>query len=272
MSLKIDNFISHRFRGFAPRENSLDGLRSALAQGVQYLEFDIRVTKCGTPIIYHDEYAIDENGKKQHIYRYLNQELKQLGGDFAHMPSFEALVQTFIGSGNKTAHLLVDIKDSGFEEVIYALIKLYRLETRVTIVSWLPDILYRFHEIDSDIPLCLSHWCEKPGSAIQSKHRIYTAKNGDVPRSNMQLQHGKRSGWFIDQPVSGPMLHILQASKGSVCVPVTMVSRELVSAYHDLGLPVSVFSYLTLKQAQHDKDKKNIDLFFVDDRQIFDAL
>ena len=54
---KFDQLISHRFRGFSYRENTIKGLMNALDLGVQVLEFDIRVTRCGTPIIYHDEYA-----------------------------------------------------------------------------------------------------------------------------------------------------------------------------------------------------------------------
>ncbi len=272
MTLSIDDFISHRFRGFDTRENSLAGLRASLAFGVKYLEFDIRVAACGTPIVYHDEYAHDEQGKKRLIRNIKYNKFKQIGGDFKHFPTFEQLLKTIIGSGNKNAHFLVDIKDAGFEDAIYALIMLYRLQKRVTYVSWLPDVLYAMHELDKAAPLCLSHWCAKPDSHIRSKHIVYQAVNGEVARSQRKIIHGERSGWFIDGVVSGAMRDILVATKGSVCVPVNMVSRDLVGAYHKIGLSVSVFSYVDLAHAQSDKDAKNIDLFFVDDRSIFDML
>ena len=59
-TLTIDALISHRFRGFAKRENTLEGLKAALDFGVVNLEFDVRVAACGTPMIYHDEYALDK--------------------------------------------------------------------------------------------------------------------------------------------------------------------------------------------------------------------
>jgi len=37
----ISNLICHRFRGFAPYENTIDGLLAALDLGVLNLEFDI---------------------------------------------------------------------------------------------------------------------------------------------------------------------------------------------------------------------------------------
>ena len=54
--VNFKTFISHRFRGFSDVENTIDGLNAALDFGVQQVEFDIRVSKCGTPMIYHDEY------------------------------------------------------------------------------------------------------------------------------------------------------------------------------------------------------------------------
>jgi len=55
----MSRLISHRFRGFAGEENTVAGLTAAMSRGVELLEFDIRVTLCGTPLIYHDEYALD---------------------------------------------------------------------------------------------------------------------------------------------------------------------------------------------------------------------
>ena len=50
----LTQLVSHRFRGFSPHENTIQGLNAALDFGVAQVEFDIRVTKCGTPLIYHD--------------------------------------------------------------------------------------------------------------------------------------------------------------------------------------------------------------------------
>lgn len=272
MTLTIKQLISHRFRGFDVRENSLKGLREALGFGVKYLEFDIRVAACGTPMIWHDEYARDKAGKKRMLCDILAKDFKAVGGDFAHFPSFEDLLQTIVGSGNKDAVFLVDIKDAGFEAAIISLIRLYRLHDRVHYVSWLPEVLYAAHKLEPDVPLCLSHWCKNPDASIRGKHKVYTAKDGLVPHSGRDFIHGERSGWYVDGTVSGEMLDMLQNTKGSVCVPVAMVTPNLVAAYHKLGIAVYVFSYVTLESAKAHQDTVNMDLFFVDDKAVFDAL
>lgn len=272
MSLTIDRFVSHRFRGFADQENSLEGLRAALNFGVKLLEFDIRVAACGMPMIYHDEYAYDGARKKRLLCDIKASDYENVGGDFDTFPSFEALLKTIIGSGNKDAHFLIDIKDAGFETEITALVRLYRLHKRVTYVSWLPDVLYACHALEPDAPLCLSYWCKNPNAKIRANHKIFTAKNGQVPRSGKTYTHGQRSGWFVDGAVKGDMLDMLKRTSGTVCVPVDMVSKDLVDAYHAQGVAVSVFSYVHLDNAKNHADNLGIDTFFVDHRRIFDAL
>ena len=85
--LDISNLISHRFRGFSKHENTLDGLLSALEFGVQLLEFDVRVASCGTPMVYHDQYARDKDGVIHNLSDYKASSFPDLGGDFVHMPT-----------------------------------------------------------------------------------------------------------------------------------------------------------------------------------------
>jgi len=109
--------ISHRFRGFSEYENTIAGLRSALDFGVEQVEFDIRVTRCGTPLIYHDESAKTVTGELQHISNIMAKDRHRLGGAFAHMPSAESLFEAAASHENK-ARLLIDMKDAGFEDML----------------------------------------------------------------------------------------------------------------------------------------------------------
>jgi len=174
----LSNLIAHRFRGFTPYENSLDGLQAALGFGVKQIEFDIRVSKCGTPLIYHDEYALDSAGQLHHIKDIYTKDLQKLGGVFAHMPTAEALFATIAVHNNQDVKILIDMKDAGFEDMLYALIRANRLESRTIWVSWLPETLYAIHDLDPDAKLCLSHWCGQPTDKDKRLHRIFTAKNG----------------------------------------------------------------------------------------------
>ena len=224
----ISNLICHRFRGFAPYENTIDGLLAALDLGVLNLEFDIRVAKCGTPMIYHDEAALDKDGKLHHLCDVMAQDFAALGGVFAHMPTAEALFAAAANHNNTAARFLIDIKDAGFEAEIHALVMLNHLASRVIYVSWVPEALYAMHDIAPDADYCLSHWCLSPDAGTRQIHKVFKAKMGHIKRPSRKLVHGERSGWFVDGPLRGELRDIVS----SVCIPQAMVSRALVDDYH----------------------------------------
>ncbi|MEV6485468.1 glycerophosphodiester phosphodiesterase [Streptomyces sp. NPDC051576] len=47
--------VGHRGDPYRVRENTIDSLRSALEQGADAVEFDVRVTRDGVPVLLHDE-------------------------------------------------------------------------------------------------------------------------------------------------------------------------------------------------------------------------
>ena len=268
--IKIENLISHRFRGFSRFENTVTGLKAALDFGVKVLEFDIRVARCGTPVIYHDEYARDAKGRKRHLADHLWRDYQSLGGTFALMPSADDLFISAAAHVNNTAQLLIDIKDLGFEAEINALVHLHCLQDRVTYVSWIPEVLYRLHEISPETPKCLSHWCQRPNALIRKLHIVNAAKDGIIPRNPAPYIHGERRGWFVDGGLKGDMLELLKASRGSVCVPQNMLTRELSDYYHGNDIAVSAFSFTDWPSIQSHFDKFQTDLFFIDNKTVFE--
>lgn len=266
--------ISHRFRGFAPHENTLAGLKAALDFGVQWLEFDIRVARDGTPLIYHDEYAWNGENDQVYICDIMRRGRAQLGGAFAHMPTYEALLDLVKHHPNKTAKLLVDIKDQGFETEIHALTMASGLGGRVTYVSWLAEVLYRLHHIAPSMPLCISHWCAPVNDLIRRHHKVYESPDGHIPRDPTPYRHGERMGWAIPYKdgLAGEMRDILKRVKGSVCVPQNMITRHLVHHYHKDDIQVSTFSYTDFAHLKSHKDEFNIDLYFIDNKEVFDGV
>lgn len=264
----LSNLISHRFRGFAPYENTIAGLIAALDFGVLNLEFDIRVAKCGTPMIYHDEAALDKEGKLHHLSEVMAHDFADLGGVFAHMPSAEALFAAISEHPKKDTKLLIDIKDAGFETEIHALVMLNRLASRVVYVSWVPESLYAMHDIAPDADYCLSHWCLSPDTKTRQVHKVYEAKMGHIKRPRRRIVHGERSGWFVDGPLRGELRDIVS----SVCVPQAMVSKALVEDYHKDGIEVSTFSYVDWDHINRHKERFNIDTYFIDNKRVFDEL
>ncbi|MEP1230548.1 MAG: glycerophosphodiester phosphodiesterase [Litorimonas sp.] len=266
--VELSNLIAHRFRGFSAYENSLEGLQTALDFGVKQIEFDIRVTKCGTPLIYHDEYALDKAGRVHHIKDIYQKDLQALGGVFAHMPTAEALFSAIATHDNKSVKILIDMKDAGFEDMLYALIHANRLESRALWVSWLPETLYAIHTLDQKAKLCLSHWCGAPTDKIKRQHRVFTSKDGHIARPKRRYVHGERSGWYVNGPIKGALRAILS----SVCVPQAMVTRELVDNYHADGIEVSCFSYVDWDHINLHKKQFNIDDYFIDNKSVFDEI
>jgi len=271
-SVEIGALISHRFRGFAPHENTLKGLCAALDFGVQNLEFDIRMAKCGTPMVYHDEYALDGDGDKHYLCDYKASEYARLGGAFARMPTLDALFSTVKVHSNQTAKLLVDIKDLGFEHEIHALVMYYRLQSRAIYVSWVPEVLYRIHKLAPDIPLCLSHWCGDVSEAVAASHDMHISKDGSIPRLADKYIIGVRYGWVSKHALSGDILRILKASGGGICVPQMMLTSKLSGYYHSQNLFVSTFSYTDWASINTHKHALNIDMYFIDNKQVFEEL
>lgn len=261
------NLISHRFRGFAPYENTLEGFRAALDYGVLNLEFDIRVAKCGTPMIYHDEYALDEDGNLHHLCDVMAKDFKSLGGIFSRISTAEDLFE-IAGQHKSKAKLLIDIKDAGFESEIYALVRGNKLGSRAVYVSWVPEAIYAMYDIHPEADFCLSHWCQSPSPKTRKIHKVFKAKTGYVPRPERSLVLGERSGWYIDGPLKGKLRDIVT----SVCVPQAMLTRKLIDNYHKDNITVSTFSYIDWAHINRHKDKFNIDLYFIDNKKVFDEL
>ena len=77
-----------------------------------------------------------------------------------------------------------------------------------------------------------------------------------------------RDRWYLDKPLSGRLRDIVT----SVCVPQAMVTRELVEKYHKDDIAVSAFSYLNLPDINRHKEQFNVDLYFIDNKKVFDEI
>lgn len=265
--MDYSNLISHRFRGFSKYENSLEGLNNALDFGVRQIEFDIRLARCGTPMIYHDEAASDGKGKTRHLCHVMAQDYANLGGLFAHMPSADQLFAAIAKHSHKDCRLLVDIKDAGVEVALYALAKSYGLIDRIIWVSWLPEVLYALNDIETGQSLCLSHWCRRPGRFTRAIHHVFSADHGHIKRPERTLVVGERSGWFVDGAIRGDLRNLLT----HVCVPANQVWPVLVAQYQSDGIEVSAFPYTSKNTIARESKRLKLDAYFIDNKKLFEA-
>ncbi|MEM9600245.1 MAG: glycerophosphodiester phosphodiesterase family protein [Pseudomonadota bacterium] len=245
----------------------MQGLNAALDFGVRQIEFDIRLTRCGTPLITHDEAAHDAQGRLRKISDIYARDLPQLGGDFAYMPTADELFGAIAAHGDQDCRILIDVKDAGFEDMLYALCSFYRLRRRAVWVSWLPEVLYAIHDIDPDAQSCLSHWCQSPDRHTRSVHKVFDARLGHIPRPERRYVHGERSGWYVDGPLRGDLRDIVNW----VCVPADQISAALVDNYHADSIGVSTFSYLTRDAIEQAEHRFGHDAFFSDASEPFES-
>lgn len=235
--------------------------------GVRQIEFDIRLARCGTPMIYHDETARDGAGNSLHLCEYMARNYTDLGGAFSHMPTAEQLFFAISQHDHKDCLLLVDIKDAGVEMGLYALAKSFGLSDRIIWVSWLPEVLYSMNDIEAGQALCFSHWCRRPGRWTRAIHHVYSADKGHIHRPERKLVVGERSGWFVDGAVRGDLRRILT----HVCVPANQVWPDLVTQYQAENIQVSAFSYTRKRMLEAESKRLKLDAYFIDNKKLFET-
>lgn len=78
MTLKIPRIIGHRGAAAYAPENTLEGLHTAADMGIDWVEFDVKLTKDHVPILFHDE-TLDRttNGGNLLVANVTYEEIKQ---------------------------------------------------------------------------------------------------------------------------------------------------------------------------------------------------
>ena len=140
--------IGHRgARSYEP-ENTLKSFERAIKLGVNAIEFDVRQTKDKELIIIHDSKVDKVTNGKGLVGRLTLKEIKLLKVEGEPIPTLaEAL--DFIDK--KAGKILVELKETGFENKVLKEIKKRGLEERVIIVSFLEIALEKIRRLDKKI-------------------------------------------------------------------------------------------------------------------------
>jgi len=125
-----------------PVENSLAAFEYALSQGCDGFEFDVRHTRDGRNVLWHDP---KWQGKEIAITGFA--ELTDRNGK--RLPQLEEALEQF----RQRAYLDIELKASGNEESVVAAVKTHSLERGFIFSSFYPEILTRFHDLDPRLPL-----------------------------------------------------------------------------------------------------------------------
>src|SRR5271169_5121432 len=204
-----------RRRGFrrivskTPVENSLDALEYALSQGCDGFEFDVRYTRDGRNVLWHDPKF---NGREVATTDYTELTAR----DGSCLPNLEEVLQRF----GQRAYLDVEFKVDGREEAIVAALRRSPPQRGHMVSSFLPEALLRLHDIDGQIPLgyicerddLLDRWQELPIQVFLPQHDLVQSQLvEEVHQRGLQIMtwtvnSGRRmrklASWGVDGLIS----------------------------------------------------------------------
>ncbi len=150
--------VGHRgAAGLAP-ENTIPSFKVAIGYGVDFVEFDVRSTREGIPVVIHDERVDRTTNGSGYVRDMSLLELKHLdaGSWFSRdysgikIPSLEEALEFLRG---EDVGLIIEIKDEGIEEEVIRCVEDMGIVDRTIIASFNIRTLSRARRINDELPL-----------------------------------------------------------------------------------------------------------------------
>lgn len=140
--------IGHRgARAYEP-ENTLSSYEKALELGVDAVELDVRRTKDGEIIVIHDAEVDRTTNGKGLVSQLTLKEIKQFNTEKEQkIPTLEEALDFL----DKKVKVLIELKETGFEEEMLKTIQKKGLEKNVIIVSFLEEALRKVRELNGTV-------------------------------------------------------------------------------------------------------------------------
>ena len=137
--------IGHRgARAYEP-ENTLSSYKKALELGVDAVELDVRRTKDGEIIVIHDAEVDRTTNGRGLVSQLTLKEIKQFNTEKDQkIPTLEEALDFL----DKKVKVLIELKETGFDEKMLKVIRKKGLEKNVIIVSFLEEALRKVRELD----------------------------------------------------------------------------------------------------------------------------
>jgi glycerophosphoryl diester phosphodiesterase len=150
--------VAHRGNRVAAPENTIESLTQAVEMGADAIEFDVRVTRDGVPVIMHDAELDRTTSGHGLLNAYSFEELRSLdagarsplaAGRRHLIPSFEEVLDRF-----REIPLVIEVKELAAAEVTERLVLRFGAQERVLIGSAEDDVTERFYR--SGLRTCAS--------------------------------------------------------------------------------------------------------------------
>jgi len=180
--------IGHRgARAYEP-ENTLRSFRRALELGVDAVELDVRRTKDDRLVVMHDPEVDKTTNGKGSVSDLTLEQIKQLAtAKGEKVPTLEEALDFL----DKKAKILIELKETGFEDEVLSLIRERGLVKNVIIVSFHEEALKKAREVNSEVETGLIYATHKNPikAALELKANYLVALYRFVHMANVQKAH-----------------------------------------------------------------------------------
>jgi glycerophosphoryl diester phosphodiesterase len=295
---RFGRLLSHRMRGFDDRESTARGLERALTVGVRNCEFDVRFTRDGHAVAWHDPLFRADDGTWQYIADW---DLHALRGQKAmsELATLEEMCRCFRKFRGPEALLHVDVKTEGGELAIRNTLAETGALPDVVLVSWLPGALVRFHALSPQTPLCFSHLpltrglyrmasalaplADRSPEVLRRTLRrfgppalkeaalvsLHFHDDGDPANGNARDDGAHHNVChIIPGVVQGRFLALLRETRGMVCVPVRLATAALRQSYQSMGVELAVYAVADRASLDHVMAAVDPDIVYVDSAEV----
>ncbi len=141
--------IGHRgARAYEP-ENTLRSFKKAIELDVDAVEFDVRKTKDDELVVIHDDKVDRTTNGKGLVSELTLNEIKQLSTEKDEKISTLEEALDFL---DRKVKILIELKETGFENSVVQLVELKGLVDNVIIVSFLEEALKKVRELNQKVP------------------------------------------------------------------------------------------------------------------------
>ena len=150
--------VAHR--GYSARypENTLAAFCAACDLGVDDVELDVRRTKDGRIVVLHDAALDRTTDGRGAVAEFTERELFRFSAGGWFSPEFNEeripfLTEAFDCVRGRT-ELLIEIKETGIEETVVALIREHEMQKQVSCISFDQTAILTVRDLDRNIPVC----------------------------------------------------------------------------------------------------------------------
>lgn len=231
----VTQLLSHRLRGFGPRESSAANLEEALRRGVRIIEVDTRVTHDGIIVVHHAP-TLQQGPLRGRLISQLSwEEIETSRRDTSRGAATDLMTLTELAGQIKASgdvELWVDIKDFGAEAEHVHVLEEHELIERSRVISWLPQSVLAVHRARSGVRIGFSYCCTQRKAPL---YRLLASLIRLLGREGRALTHLSSTKWWGE--AARLVLHTRQGASSLTAPLAPGTERGYNHAHLIAGLP-----------------------------------